>query len=462
MKHEVVDAVSQLLREKGIDRETFQEIIESVFMMMIRRKYAQSENFSVIFNIDKGDIEIQCFKSIVEDGEVEDPGLEIELSEALKIDPDSEVGEDTVVIIDHEKEFGRRNVIAAKQHLIQRIREIEKDNLYSDFINRVGEIVIGDVHQITGGDIRLNIDKTEVIMPRTERVYNERYRRGDSIKAIVLAVEKSARGPEIIVSRKSTKFVKRLFELEVPEIYDGIVEIKAIAREAGDRTKIAVESNDKRIDPIGACVGMKGVRIQAIVKELNREKIDIIQWTRDRELIIRRSLSPVIPLEIVYADLGEKVQVVIPDDQIAQAIGKKGQNIRLASQLSGFELVPVKASEYFQEDLDLSDVVELTENQVEMLKEGGFRTAEEVLNADEKTLLKVPGLGPKTLEKILEHLNSYFEEEDEEDEETKVQEVSEAGEMEEPVEDQGVDETVEDKKDDEEERIEEVEVEEDH
>ncbi len=415
MKQDVVDAVSQLLREKGIDRETFQEIIESVFLSMIKRKYAQSDNFSVIFNIDKGDIEIQCFKEIVADDEVEDPSLEISLTEVLKYDPDAEIGEETVVMIDHEKEFGRRIITAAKQHLIQRIREIEKDNLYNEFSKRVGEIVIGDVHQITPGEIRLNIDKTEVIMPRSERVYNERYRRGDSIKAIVLAVEKSPRGPEIIVSRKSVSFVQRLFELEVPEIFDGIVEIKAIAREAGDRTKIAVESNDKRIDPIGACVGMKGVRIQAIVKELNREKIDIIHWTRDRELIIRRSMAPVIPLELIFQEGGNKMQAVITDDQIAQAIGKKGQSIRLASQLSGYQITPVKRSEYYQEELSLNDVEELTSRQVKLLKDGGYRSAEDVLNASQTNLEAISGLGPKTVIKILEILNNYFEEEEEED-----------------------------------------------
>ncbi len=410
MKHEIVDAVSQLIREKGIDRETFQEIIESVFLSMIKRKFGQADNFSVIFNMDKGDIEIQCIKLVVPDDELENPTEEITLSEALEYDPYAEVGEETMVMIDYEKEFGRRIIISAKQHLIQRLREIEKENLYQEFIGRVGEVVIGDIHQITRYEIRLNIDKTEVIMPRSEQVYNEHYRRGDSVKAIILEVVRTTRDPEIIISRKDVGFVKRLFELEVPEIFDGIVEIKTIAREAGDRTKIAVESNDKRIDPIGACVGMKGVRIQAVVKELNREKIDIIHWTNDSELMVRRSLSPVIPLELVFLEGGNKVLVVIPDDQIAQAIGKKGQNIRLASQLTGYEIEPIKSSEYYQEELDLDEVEELTEDQVTSLKEAGYNSAEDVLNAGREALLEKSDVSEETADKILEVLNNYFEE----------------------------------------------------
>ena len=412
MKHEIVDAVSQLIREKGIDKDIFQEIIESVFLSMIKKKYGQSENFSVIFNLDKGDIEIQCIKTVVEDDKIKDPSLEISLSEALEYDPYAELGEETMVMIDYEKEFGRRIIISARQNLVQRIREIEKENLYQEFKDRVGEIVIGDVHQITRNEIRLNIDKTEVVMPRSEQVYNERYRRGDSIKSIILEVNKTTKEPEIIVSRKDASFVKRLFELEVPEIFDGIVEIKAIAREAGDRTKIAVISNDKRIDPIGACVGMKGVRIQAIVKELNREKIDIIQWTNDRELMVRRAMAPVIPFELVFLEGGNKLLAVIQDEQIAQAIGKKGQNIRLASQLTDYDIEPVKSSDYYQEELKLDEVEELTVEQYEILKQAGFKSAEEVLNGGKESLLEATGMSEHSANMIIEILSGYFEESD--------------------------------------------------
>jgi len=410
MKHDVVDAVTYLLREKGIDQETFQEIIESIFFAMIKRKYGESDNFSVIFNPDKGDIEIQCIKEVVEDDQVTNRVTQIGVTEAITYDPDAEVGEETMVMIDYEAEFGRRIITSAKQNLIQRIREIEKEHLFQEFNQRVGELVIGDIHQINRHEIRLNIDKTEVIMPRNEQVYNERYRRGDSIKAIVLEVNKMGREPEIIVSRRSINFVRRLFELEVPEIYDGIVEIKSVAREAGDRTKIAVESNDKRVDPIGACVGMKGVRIQAIVKELNREKIDIIHWSNDPNLSIRRSLAPVIPLELIFMEEDNKVLVIIQDEQIPLAIGKKGQNIRLASQLTGFEIEPVRVSEYYQEELKLDEVEGLTEEQITTLNNAGFRNAEDVLNVEQDILLKLPEFSEETVVKIIEVLNGYFEE----------------------------------------------------
>ncbi len=410
MKHEIVDAVSLLLREKGIEKEVFLEIIESVFLSMVKKKYGQSDNFSVIFNPEKGDIEIQCIKTIVEDADLEDPGTQIRLSEALEIDPECQVDEETMVVIDYEKEFGRRIVVSAKQYLAQRIREIEKENLYKEFSQRIGEIVIGDIHQINRNEIRLNIDKTEVVMPRSEMVHEERYRRGESIKSIILDVRKTTKDPEIIVSRRDLSFVRRLFELEVPEIYDGIVEIKSLAREAGERTKIAVESNDKRVDPVGACVGMKGVRIQAIVKELNHEKIDIIHWTRDRDLFIRRALAPVIPLELVYLEGGNKVLTVFQDDQIAQAIGRRGQNIRLASQLTGYDIEPVKASEYFQEELSLDEVEGLDESHVAILKEGGYRSAEEVINAGKDVIAGLPGFDEDIANQVLEVLGGYFEE----------------------------------------------------
>jgi len=412
LKYEIVDAVSQIIRDKGIDRETFQEIIESVFFAMIVRKYGESDNFEVIFNPDKGDIEIQCIKEVVEDGMVENLATEISLSEAKKYDSYAEVGEDTMIIIDYEQEFGRRIVISAKQHLIQRLRDIEKENLYNEFSQRIGEIVIGDIHQINRYEIRINIDKTEVIMPRSEQVYNERYRRGDTVKAIVLEVEKTSREPAIIVSRKSIRFVRRLFELEVPEIYDGIVEIKSIAREAGDRTKIAVDTNDKRVDPVGACVGMKGVRIQAIVKELNREKVDIMHWTPDPTLLIRRSLAPVIPLEIIFDEPNKKVSVVIPDDQIPQVIGRKGQNLRIASQLSGYDIEPIRSSEYYQEELDIIEVEELSDEHKALLIKNGYETAEDVLNAERDALGELD-LKPEELDEILQVLNSYYEAEEE-------------------------------------------------
>jgi len=408
MNQAVVDAISQIIREKNIDRDTFQDIIESVFLKAIEKRYGQCDNFTVIFNIEKGDIEVYADKVVVEDGMVEDESTEIELKRALAIDEDLEVGDEFVEVINYES-FGRRLVLSAKQNLIQKIKEIEKQNLYEEFSKRIGEIVIGDVHQSNKYELRINVDKTEVVMPANEQIYNERYRRGQSIKAIISDVRETNRDPEIVVSRKSEMFVRRLFELEVPEIFDQIVEIKAIAREAGDRTKIAVISNDQRVDPVGACVGMKGVRIQAIVRELNNEKIDIIHWTSDRELLVRRSLAPVIPIEIVLTDLVGKVTVVIPDDQMSMAIGRRGQNIRLACEITGFQIEPVRESDYYIEELPLNEVEELSPAIFEKLIEAGYTTADEIMDMGLEGLMQVPGIGDKSAQKILDILSSYFE-----------------------------------------------------
>ncbi|HEB83428.1 MAG TPA: transcription termination factor NusA [Bacteroidetes bacterium] len=408
MNQAVVEAISQIIREKNIDRETFQEIIEQVFLKAIEKKYGSSENFTVIFNLDKGDIEIYADKEVVADGEVEDPATQIELSKARETDPDLEVGDEFVEVIDYNS-FGRRLVISAKQNLIQKIKEIEKQNLLEEYSQRVGEIVIGDVHQINKYELRINIDKTEAVMPAAEQIYNERYRRGQTIKAIIIDVRETSREPEIIVSRRSPLFVKRLFELEVPEIYDNIVEIKAIAREAGDRTKIAVISNDRRVDPVGACVGMKGVRIQAIVRELNNEKMDIIHYTNDRELMVRRSMAPVIPIEIIFHDPEPRVTVVIPDDQMSMAIGRRGQNIRLACEITGYQIEPIKESEYYIEELALSEVEELSPAMLQKLLNAGYSTADEVLDAGLERLVQIPGIGEKTGQKVLDILGTYFE-----------------------------------------------------
>ncbi len=409
MNHEIVDAISQLLREKKIEKHAFQEIIESVFLSILKKKYGTSDNFDVIFNIEKGDIEIYCEKEIVPDDAVEDPVTQIAVSEAKKVDPDVEVGEDFVEIIDY-RTFGRRLITSAKQNLSQKIKEVEKDNIFHEFSDRVGEIIMGDVHQVNRNEIRINVDKTEVIMPRSEAIYNERYRRGDTIRAIIKSVERTPKEPRIIVSRADVSFIKRLFELEVPEIYDNIVEIRKIVRSPGDRTKIAVESNDKRIDPVGACVGLKGVRIQAIVRELNNEKIDIIHWTEDRSLLIHRALSPVTPLELIPDEENNRIIAVIPDEQMSMAIGRRGQNIRLASELVGINIEPIKESEFYEEEeLPLEEVEGLTPSLVSKLKAAGYTNAEQVLDAGKDKLLEVHGIGEATADKIMNLLSAYYE-----------------------------------------------------
>jgi len=414
MNQAIVEAITQLLKEKDIDKNSFQEIIQGVFLSVIKKIYGESDNFDVIFNMEKGDIEIYCEKQIVEDGEIEDPVTQIEISKARQEDPDFEVGDDYVEIIDYRK-FGRRSILAIKQNLMQRIKEIEKENLYKEFYSRVGEIVNADIHQINRREIRLNIDKTEVILPREEQIYNERYRMGQSMRCIIKEVRKTTKEPEIIVSRADPSFIKRLFELEVPEIYDGIIEIKSIAREAGDRTKIAVDSNDKRIDPVGACVGMKGVRIQAIVRELNNEKVDIIAWADDPEMFIRRALSPVIPTEVMIDYEDRNALVIIPDEFIASAVGRKGQNIRLASQLTQFDLKPVKESEYYEEEIEIGKVEALDVDLRKKLEDAGYQYADEILDAGIERLLEIPEIDEQTAKHIIEVLEGLLYEEEEEE-----------------------------------------------
>ncbi len=413
MNAPIVEAIAQIIREKKIEREVFQDIIQNVFLAMIKKKYGTSDNFDVIFNLDKGDIEIFCERTVVSNEEFEDEVTQIPLSRAQEIDEDLELGEVFAEQIDYNA-FGRRLVTSARQNLAQKIKEIEKENLYQEFSGRIGEIVSGDIRQINRREIRINVDRTEVVLPKAEQVYNERYRRGESIRVIIKEVNRTTKEPEIIVSRADTSFVHRLFELEVPEIYDNIIEIKDIAREPGDRTKIAVLSNDKRIDPVGACVGMKGVRIQAIVRELNNEKIDVIHWHPDTETFIKRSMAPVTPLMVLLDEENRRATAIVPDDMIQFAIGKKGQNIRLASQLTKFQIEPIKETEYSAAaELSIDEVDGLSPRMIELLKNHGLATADAVLDAGREQLMEIPGIGEVRADETITLLESYFEESDE-------------------------------------------------
>ena len=296
MNSEIIEAITQIAKDKKIDKENLRDILENIFMQMVIKKYGEVENFDVIVNFDKGDIEIYQEREVVE--EVEDPITQIDLEHAKKLDPDAEVGEEVVEVIDPES-FGRRLIISAKQSLNQKIRDFERESLLEEYKGRIGEIIIGDVHQVNKRGIFINVDKTEVFLPKSEQIYNERIRRGDTIRSIIKDIRQESKGTEIIVSRSDPQFLVRLFELEVPEIYDGIIDIKNVAREAGDRSKISVESIDKRVDAVGACVGMKGVRIQAIVRELNNEKIDIINHSSEPMVFIARAMTPVKPIKVI-------------------------------------------------------------------------------------------------------------------------------------------------------------------
>ncbi len=415
VKTELAEAFSQLVKEKQIDRDKLAEIIHSVLEAMVRKKFGTTENFDIYVNLEKGVIEIQQIKKIVE--KVTDPVTEIDLETARKSEPDLEVGEEFLEIVDPST-FGRRLIVSAKQNLNQKIREIEKQITYEEYKNRVGEIVIGDVRQVTRDEVFLNVDKTEVVMPRSEQIPTERYRRGETVRAVVKEVRETPRGPVIIVSRADPMFLVRLFELEVPEIYEGIIEIRAIAREPGERTKIAVISNDKRIDAVGACVGMKGIRIQSIVRELNNEKIDIINWSPEPEILVQRALSPAKPTKIILDEDRRHVLAVFPDDQISLAIGKGGLNRRLASRLTGYEIETIKESEYrerlmkeAQKDRPLDTVAGVTAAMLKKLAAGGIHTVQQVLDAQVDGLMSIPGIGAKTAEKVFNLVQAAVEEE---------------------------------------------------
>jgi len=413
MNPAIVEAISQIIREKKIEREVFQDIIRNIFLAMIKKKYGTSDNFDVIFNLDKGDIEIFCEKTVVLDENFEDEVTQIPLSRAKEIDEDLEEGETFAEQIDYNT-FGRRLVTSARQNLTQKIKEIEKENLYQEFSSRLGEIVSGEIRQINRREIRINVDRTEVLLPKAEQVYSEKYRRGDTLRAIIKEVNRTTKEPDIIVSRADISFVRRLFELEVPEIYDNIIEIRGIAREPGDRTKIAVASNDKRIDPVGACVGMKGVRIQAIVREMNNEKIDVVHWHPDTETFIKRAMAPATPLMILLDASARRATAIVPDDMIQFAIGRKGQNVRLASQLTGYQIEPIKESEYSAAaELAIEEVDGLSPEVVAILKEAGLETADAVLDAGRDHLMEIPGIGEERADEILALLESFFEEMDE-------------------------------------------------
>jgi len=408
MNAEIIEAITQIAREKKIDKESLRDMLENIFTQMVIKKYGHADNFDVIVNIDKGDIEIFQEKTVVK--EVEDPVTQIDLMSAKRLYPDAELDEDIVEVVDPES-FGRRLIVTAKQNLYQKIRDFERETVLEEYKNRLGEIIIGDIRQVNKRGMFVNVDKTEVFLPREEQIQSERLRRGDTVRAIIKEVRADVKGSDIIVSRADKKFLIRLFELEVPEIYDGIVEIKNVAREAGERAKIAVESIDRRVDAVGACVGMKGVRIQAIVRELNNEKIDIVNYASEPSLYISRALTPVKPVKTIVNEEEKMSVVIISDSQMALAIGRTGQNLRLASQLTGYQIEPIKESDY-EAQVDesyvlLEDIPELSKSALKKLLEQDLRSRHEVLNLGVEGLVELPGIGVKTAEKIINILSDF-------------------------------------------------------
>ncbi len=415
MNTEIVESFSQMVREKSLDKDVLAGIIEEIFGLMVKKKYGPDANYDVVVNMDKGDIEIFLERVIVDN--VEDPSTQIsidEVNEKGNVD-ELEVGEDFVEKLELAT-FGRRLINLARQSLNQKIREIEKDIVYNEYGEMVGEIVVGDIYQVRRNDVLVNHNKNELLLPRNEQIPREKYRKGDTIRAIVKEVKKTPNGPLIIISRGDNTFLRRLFEIEIPEIYDGVIEIKGIAREPGERAKVAVESQDARIDAVGACVGMKGVRIHAIVRELNNENIDVINYSEDPVVFIQRCLAPAKLKQIEIDEENRKCSVTADSDQVSLIVGRNGVNIRLAIKLSGYEIDVIrqeKPFEEYDEDIELIELKEeLTPEIVELLINNRFDTALEVLTAGIDKLKELEGLDEEKAKQIIETLENQFEEEE--------------------------------------------------
>ncbi len=415
MNSDIVESFAQMVREKGVDKDVLAGIIEEIFGMLVRKKFGEEAKYDVVVNMDRGDIEIFLEREIVEI--VEDPNLQISIDEVNKRGNQDELepGDDFVEKLQLAT-FGRRLITLAKQGLNQKIREIEKDIVYNEYKELLGEIVVGDIYQIRKNDILVNHNKNELLLPRHEQIPYEKYKKGETIRAIVKEVKKTNSGPLIIISRSDNTFLRRLFEIEIPEIYDGIIDIKAIAREPGERAKIAVESQDARIDAVGACVGMKGVRIHAIVRELNNENIDVISYSEDPVVFIQKALAPAKLKKIDVDQSTNKAIVTADSDQVSLIVGRNGVNIRLAMKLTGYEIEILreeKPFEEYEEDIELIDLKEELGNDIyELLINHRYDTALEVLQAGPEKLKEIESLDEEKVNEIIEIIKSQFEEED--------------------------------------------------
>jgi N utilization substance protein A len=407
---ELVDSFSEFKELKNIDKQTMQHILEDVFRAMFKRKFNTDEHIDIIVNIDKGDVQIFLNKEIVDDGEVEDPNTEMAYSDAIKIEPDFEIGEEVTEEF-RFADFGRRNVLSLRQNLISRRLELEKDHIYKKYKERVGEIITGEVYQVWKKEILvMDDDDNELILPKSEQIPSDFFKKGESVRAVVAKVDMRNSTPVIILSRTAPEFLERLFELEVPEVFDGLITIKKIVREPGERAKVAVESYDDRIDPVGACVGMKGSRIHGIVRELRNENIDVINYTTNNQLLIQRSLSPAKVTSMDIIEEESRVKVYLKPDQVSLAIGRGGNNIKLAGKLSGYEIDVYRDGEVDIEDVDLEEFADEIDSWIiDELKAIGCDTAKSVLEISIEDLTQRTDLEKETIEEVFRVLKAEFE-----------------------------------------------------
>ncbi len=405
----LIDSFQEFKDFKNIDRPTMMSVMEDVLRSMIRKKYGTDENCDIIVNTDNGDLEIWRTRVVMEDGFSEDDDLEVELAEAKTYDPDLEVGDEQIELITLES-FGRRAILAARQTLVSKILELEKDEIYKKYKDRVGEIVTGEVYQVWKKEtLILDDEGNELLLPKTEQIPADYFKKGDSVRAVIHKVDMMNSNPKIIISRTAPEFLQRLFELEVPEIFDGLITIKKIVREPGERAKVAVESYDDRIDPVGACVGMKGSRIHGIVRELKNENIDVINFTNNLSLYVQRALSPA-KITSIKLDDEKTAAVYLKPDQVSLAIGRGGHNIKLAGKLTGYEIDVYREVDEHEEDVDIEEFSDEIDGWIlDEFKRIGLDTAKSILNLSIDDLVKRTDLEEETIKEVLSILQSEFE-----------------------------------------------------
>jgi N utilization substance protein A len=415
MAYQIVEALALIAREKNIDLDTVVAKVEESLLAAAKKRYPEAENMTFKLNRQTGEIVMIAVKKVVE--KVTDDMTEIALEAAKELDDEAQLGDEMEMYLEVDEEFGRNAIATAKQVLIQKVREAERDKIYDEYITRVGQLVSGSVQQIDKGNIIVNLGKAEAILPIKEQIPREKYRQGDRIRAYILDVQKSLAGPQVILSRVSNEFLRSLFALEVPEIFERVIELRAIAREPGERSKIAVYSADERIDPVGACVGIKGVRVQSIVRELNNERIDIIPFSSNPEVFVTRALAPAKVVQIDVFDDEQAMTVAVEDDKLSLAIGKNGQNARLASKLTGWKINIMSETDY--NEMKRREAEELVP--VGNLEGIGAKTEERLVSADISTvqqlakstveqLIKIEGIGKKTAESLLEKAGVFVAE----------------------------------------------------
>ena len=407
----LIESFSEFKDVKNIDRETMMNILEDVFKAVLDKKYEEAGNFNVIINVDKGDLEIWKNREVVADGDVENDIAQISLTDALKIEDDYEIGEELSEQVSFESEFGRRQVLSIRQHLIARIHEQHRDTLIKRYQDRIGEIVHGEVYQIWRNEILLTDDEgNDMSLPKTEQIPKDYFKKGESVRAVIKDVNVKNNKANIILSRIAPEFIERLFEMEVPEVFDGIITIKKVVRVPGERAKVSVESYDDRIDPVGACVGMKGSRIHGIVRELKNENIDVVNYTENLQLLITRALSPAKLTSVSINEETGRAKVTMDADQVSLAIGRGGNNIGLAGKLTGYEIDVFRDEDSFEDDVDIDEFSDEIEAWVlEALKAIGCDSAKSVLAIEADDLVSRTDLEKETVDDVLAVFKAEFE-----------------------------------------------------